>query len=165
MMENFTIKALKSNHNKEILDIYKLGIETNNATFNTTVPTWEEWDKGHLKHSRLVVKTDDKIVGWIALSPVSSRCNYSGVAEVSVYIHPAFGGLGFASKLMEMMIPESENNGIWTLQSSIFPENEASIKLHEKFGFRKVGYREKISKMNGVWRDTILLERRSPNLM
>ncbi|MDP9958072.1 phosphinothricin acetyltransferase [Epilithonimonas hungarica] len=164
-MEFFTIKPLQSNHNKEILDIYKLGIETKNATFNTAVPTWEAWDKGHLKHSRLVIKAGDKIAGWIALSPVSSRCNYSGVAEVSVYIHPGFGGLGLASKLMEMMIPESENNGIWTLQSSVFPENKASIKLHEKFGFRKVGYREKISKMNGVWRDTILLERRSPNLM
>lgn len=138
-----------------------MGIETKNATFNTVIPTWEEWDKSHLQHSRLVIETDDKIVGWIALSPVSSRCNYNGVAEVSVYIHPDFSRLGFASELMEKMISESENNGIWTLQSSVFPENESSIKLHEKFGFREVGYREKISKMDGIWRDTILLERRS----
>lgn len=164
-MKNYKIKPLETKHHKEVLNIYKLGIETKNATFNTTVPTWEDWNKGHLQHSRLVIETDDKIAGWIALSPVSSRCNYSGVAEVSVYIHPDFNGLGLASRLMEAMIEQSENNGIWTLQSSVFPENEASIRLHEKFGFRKVGYREKISKMDGIWRDTILLERRSKNLI
>ncbi len=162
---NFIIKPLESNHRTEVLEIYKLGIETKNATFNTAVPTWEEWDKGHLQHSRFVIEIENNIAGWIALSPVSSRCNYSGVAEVSVYIHPDFNGLGLASELMIILISESEKNRIWTLQSSIFPENEASIKLHEKFGFRKVGYREKISKMNGVWRDTILLERRSPKIL
>ncbi len=159
------ISSLETKHQQEVLKIYKLGIETKNATFNTVVPTWEDWDKSHLQHCRLVIETDDKIVGWIALSPVSSRCNYSGVAEVSVYIHPDFNGLGLASKLMEAMIEQSENNGIWTLQCSVFPENEASIKLHEKFRFRKVGYREKISKMDGIWRDTILLERRSKSLI
>lgn len=157
----YKVSPLEPKHKNEVLEIYKLGIETKNATFNTVIPTWEEWDKSHLQHSRLVIETDDKIVGWIALSPVSSRCNYNGVAEVSVYIHPDFSRLGFASELMEKMVSESENNGIWTLQSSVFPENESSIKLHEKFGFREVGYREKISKMDGIWRDTILLERRS----
>lgn len=157
----YKVSPLEPKHKNEVLEIYKLGIETKNATFNTVIPTWEEWDKSHLQHSILVIETDDKIVGWIALSPVSSRCNYNGVAEVSVYIHPDFSRLGFASELMEKMISESENNGIWTLQSSVFPENESSIKLHEKFGFREVGYREKISKMDGIWRDTILLERRS----
>lgn len=165
MKENFIIKPLEESHQKEILEIYKSGIETKNATFNTTVPTWEEWDKGHLSHSRFVIESNGKIAGWIALSPVSSRCNYSGVAEVSVYIHPDFGGFGFASKLMEKVIDESEKNGIWTLQSSVFPENLASVKLHEKFGFRKVGFREKISKVDGIWRDTILYERRNPNLL
>ncbi len=160
-MKTFTIKPLVESHQNDVLEIYELGIETKNATFNTTVPTWEEWDKGHLQHSRFVVELENNIAGWIALSPVSTRCNYSGVAEVSVYIHPEYSGLRFASKLMEIMISESEKNGIWTLQSSVFPENEASIKLHEKFGFRKVGYREKIAKMDGIWRDTILLERRS----
>jgi phosphinothricin acetyltransferase len=164
-MENYEIKPLRIKHQQEVLNIYKLGIETKNATFNTVVPTWEEWDKGHLQHSRLVVEIENNIAGWIALSPVSTRCNYSGVAEVSVYMHPDFNGLGLASKLMEAMIEQSENNGIWTLQSSVFPENEASIKLHEKFRFRKVGYREKISKMDGIWRDTILLERRSKSLI
>ncbi|PZU83886.1 MAG: N-acetyltransferase [Chryseobacterium sp.] len=158
---NFIINPLEANYQTEVLEIYRLGIETKNATFNTTIPTWEEWDKGHLQHSRFIVEIENKIVGWIALSPVSSRCNYSGVAEVSVYIHPDFNGLGLASELMKILISESENNGIWTLQSSVFPENEASIRLHEKFDFRKVGYREKISKMDGVWRDTILLEKRS----
>lgn len=161
----FRINPLEPKHQTEVLVIYKLGIETKNATFNSAIPTWEEWDKSHLQHSRLVIETDDKIVGWIALSPVSSRCNYSGVAEVSVYIHPNFNGLGLASRLMEAMIAESENNRIWTLQSSVFPENEASLKLHEKFGFRKVGYREKISKMDDIWRDTILLERRSKSFI
>jgi L-amino acid N-acyltransferase YncA len=165
MKENPIIKTLKEEHKNQILEIYKSGIETKNATFNTTVPTWEEWDNGHLLHSRFVIECNGKIAGWIALSPVSSRCNYSGVAEVSVYIHPDFGGLGFASKLMEKAIEESENNGIWTLQSSVFPENLASVKLHERFGFRKVGFREKISKMDGIWRDTILYERRNLNLL
>ena len=117
-----------------------------------------------LKHSRFVIESDNETAGWIALSPVSSRCNYSGVAEVSIYIHPDFSGLGFASRLMEQLIEESGQNGIWTLQSSVFPENLASVKLHEKFGFRKVGFREKISKMDGIWRDTILFERRNPNI-
>jgi len=162
---DFIIKHLGANHQTDILEIYKLGIETKNATFNTTVPTLEEWDKDHLQHSRFVIETENNIAGWIALSPVSSRCNYSGVAEVSVYIHPDFKGLGLASELMTILIPESEKNGIWTLQSSVFPENVPSIKLHEKFGFRKVGYREKISKMDGVWRDTILLERRSLKIL
>ncbi len=162
---NFIIKPLEANHQTKVLGIYKLGIETKNATFNTTVPTWEEWDKGHFQHSRFVVETGNNIAGWIAISPVSTRCSYSGVAEVSVYIHPNFNGLGLASELMKILISESENNGIWTLQSSIFPENKASIKLHEKFGFRKVGYREKISKLDGVWRDTILFEKRSLNIL
>jgi len=165
MKENFIIKPLLESHQKEILDIYKLGIETKNATFNTIVPTWEEWNNGHLKHSRFVIESGGKIAGWIALSPVSSRCNYSGVAEVSVYVHPEFGRLGFASELMKVLIDESEKNEIWTLQSSIFPENLASQKLHENFGFRKVGYREKISKMDEIWRDTILYERRNQNLL
>lgn len=165
MKENFIIKPLEESHQKEILEIYKSGIETKNATFNTTVPTWEAWNNGHLSHSRFVIESMEKIAGWIALSPVSSRCDYSGVAEVSVYLHPDFGGLGYASELMRILIDESAKNGIWTLQSSVFAENLASVKLHEKFGFRKVGYREKISKMDGIWRDTILYERRNPNLL
>ncbi|WP_379964787.1 GNAT family N-acetyltransferase [Epilithonimonas sp. UC225_85] len=165
MKENSIIKHLETIHSKDVLEIYKAGIETKNATFNRTVPTWEEWDNSHLKHSRFVIETENKITGWIALSPVSSRCNYSGVAEVSVYIHPEFSGFGFASELMNYMINESEKNGIWTLQSSVFPENLVSVKLHEKFGFRKVGFREKISKMDGIWRDTILYERRNPNIL
>lgn len=165
MKINPIIKPLEDSHQNDVLEIYRLGIETGNATFNTIVPTWEEWDSSHLRHSRFVIENIDQIAGWIALSPVSSRCNYSGVAEVSIYIHPNFGGFGFASKLMEKVIVESKEYGIWTLQSSVFPENIASVKLHKRFGFREVGYREKISKMNGNWRDTILYERRNPNLL
>jgi len=165
MKGHLIIKPLEEIHQKAILEIYRLGIETKNATFNTIVPTWEEWDNSHLKHSRFVIETEGKIAGWIALSPVSSRCNYSGVAEISIYVHPNFSGLGFASELMKVMIDESEKKGIWTLQSSVFAENKASVKLHEKFNFRKVGFREKISKMEGAWRDTILYERRNSNML
>ncbi len=155
------IKPLETKHQKAVLEIYRLGIETKNATFNTSVPSWEEWDLGHLKHSRFVIEKDDVVLGWIALSPVSTRCNYSGVAEVSVYIAPNYSGQKLASKLMDKVISESEKNGIWTLQSSIFPENLASVKLHQNFDFRVVGIREKISKIDDSWRDTILFERRS----
>lgn len=160
-MKEIRIQPMLPEFQEEILEIYRLGIATKNATFNISVPTWKEWDSGHLQHSRFVALKENQIAGWIALSPVSTRCNYSGVAEVSVYIHPDFNGLGLASKLMEKVISESESNGIWTLQSSIFPENQASAKLHEKSGFRKVGIREKISKIDGIWRDTALYERRS----
>ena len=109
-MKTFATKPLLEMHRKDVLEIYKLGIETKNATFNTSVPTWDEWDKGHLQHSRFYVEIDKRIAGWIALSPVSSRCNYSGVAEVSIYIHPDFFGLGIASELMKVLICLSLNH-------------------------------------------------------
>jgi phosphinothricin acetyltransferase len=146
---------------RAVQEIYKDGIATQNATFETEVPGWEEWDKNHLKSCRLVISREDEILAWAALSPVSGRCIYSGVAEVSIYVAKEWRGKGFGKKLLGRLIADSEDENIWTLQAGIFPENESSIRLHEKMGFRKIGYREKIGQLFGVWRDIILLERRS----
>lgn len=146
----------------QVQSIYKSGIDTNIATFETTVPTFEAWDKSHLSFCRLVAENSQmNVIGWAALSPVSGRCVYGGVAEVSVYLHPDAQGQGLGKLLLEKLIDESEQNGIWTLQAGIFAENKASVKLHTKMGFRQIGYREKIGKLHGVWKDTVLMERRS----
>lgn len=144
-----------------ILEIYKMGLETRNATFETEVPSWVDWDAKHHAHSRFVFVEGEKVLGWIALSPVSARKVYAGVVEVSVYIDTDAHGKGIGSKLMEKVIFSSGEQGIWTLYSSIFPENIATLRLHEKFGFRVIGRRENIAKLDDQWRDTILLERRS----
>ncbi len=141
--------------------IYQQGMATGFATFQDEVPSWESWDKDHLRHSRLLVKEGDQIMGWAALSPVSGRCVYGGVAEISIYIAENARGKGYGKSLLNKLIAESERNGIWTIQAEIFPENIASIELHKKCGFRQIGFREKIGKKNGVWRDTLLMERRS----
>ena len=146
---------------EQVAQIYQQGIATGNATFQQNIPTWEDWDESHLKSCRIVGIMDNKIVGWAALTAVSSRCVYAGVAEVSVYVATNYRGLKIGTKLLEYLIEESEASNIWTLQAGIFPENIASIKIHEQLGFRIVGKREKIGKMNGKWRDTLLLERRS----
>jgi len=144
-----------------VLEIYKMGLDTRNATFETEVPTWFEWESKHLPHSCFVYVDHGQILGWAALSHVSSRLVYKGVAEISIYIDTRFLSKGIGSQLMEMLIQSSEEHGIWTLFSSIFPENIATLKLHEKFGFRIIGTREKIAQLDGKWRDTVLLERRS----
>ncbi len=146
---------------EQVKQIYLEGIQTGNATFQQEVPTWEEWDHSHVKECRLVARANGVLLGWCALTPVSSRCVYNGVAEVSVYVGTNSKGAGVGSLLMEELIKTSEEQGFWTLQSGIFPENMASIHLHKKFGFREVGTRERIGKMNGVWRDNVFLERRS----
>ncbi|MCX2584770.1 GNAT family N-acetyltransferase [Pedobacter sp. MR22-3] len=148
-------------HWEEVRIIYLQGIATKQATFQTDAPAWEEWDNGHLAGLRYVAIIDGNVAGWAALTSVSGRCVYAGVTEVSVYIHEAFRGKGVGKALLQNLVTESEASNIWTLQSGIFPENTASIALHEKLGFRKIGYREKIGKMDGVWRDTVLMERRS----
>lgn len=155
------IKKLLPEHWEVVKNIYELGIATGVATFETKAPDWETWDKNHLPHSRLVIEYDQRVAGWIALSPVSGRCVYGGVAEISIYIHPACKGLGLGYVLMHELIKESEANGIWTLQAGIFEENKASIRLHEKSGYRKVGYRENLGKLNQHWHNIILFERRS----
>ncbi|HPT03397.1 MAG TPA: N-acetyltransferase family protein [Bacteroidales bacterium] len=145
----------------DVAEIYRQGIETGHATFEQKVPSWEEWNSRHLEACRFVALSNGQIAGWAALSPVSERCVYAGVAEVSVYVGEKFRGQKIGSRLLEKLIGESGQNGIWTLQAGIFPENDSSIRMHEALGFRRVGYREKIGKMNGRWRDTLLLERRS----
>lgn len=148
-------------HYPAISDIYKQGIDTGMATFETSVPSWEIWNETKLPHSRLVAVQDDTVLGWAALSKVSSRWVYGGVAEVSVYVSENHRGKGVGKLLMQNLIAESEANGIWTLQSGMFPENEATIALHASFRFRMIGYRERIGKLQGVWRDSVIMERRS----
>ena len=155
------IREMIPNDSTRVLEIYKMGLDTMNATFETNVPSWIDWDSKHLNHSRFVYLESDKILGWIALSPVSTRKVYEGVVEVSVYIDTNILGKGIGSKLMEKVIISSEMHGIWTLYSSVFPENVATLKLHDRFGFRVIGTREKIAKLDNKWRDTVLLERRS----
>lgn len=144
-----------------VLDIYAYGLRTRNATFETQVPTWEKWNQLHLTHSRFVFVQNKNILGWTALSKVSSRSVYQGVCEVSVYIAENSLGRGVGTKLLKAVIDSSEKNGIWTLFSSLFPENIASVKMHENCGFRKIGTRERIATLYGIWRDTVIMERRS----
>lgn len=141
--------------------IYQHSLEAGTASLDTEVPTWEEWDKSHLRVGRLVATAHDRVVGWIALTAISTREVYKGVASISVYISHRHQGKSIGKFLMEQLIIESERNGIWTLQSNIFPENQPSIRLHRKLGFRTVGYREKIGCLNGLWRNIVLMERRS----
>nr|WP_294921684.1 GNAT family N-acetyltransferase [uncultured Flavobacterium sp.] len=141
--------------------IYEKGIKTGNATFQTSAPSWEDWNESHLASCRIVAQSNDQIIGWAALTPVSSRCVYAGVAEVSVYVDPQHSSKGIGLALLNELVHLSEAEGIWTLQAGIFPENIASLRIHEKAGFRILGVREKIGKQNGLWRDTVLLERRS----
>jgi phosphinothricin acetyltransferase len=158
------IIPLLPEHWVAVKTIYEQGIATGHATFQTGAPEWEEWDGAHLKHSRLVAVLDDQVAGWAALTPVSGRCVYAGVAEVSVYIAPAHRGKKIGETILKALVDSSEQHNIWTLQAGIFPENPASLKIHEKCGFRLLGTREKIGQHNGIWRDTVLLERRSKKI-
>ncbi len=145
-----------------VATIYKEGIATGFATFETNVPSFDTWDRAHLETCRIVAFDAERILGWAALSPVSSRCVYGGIAEVSVYISASSRGIGVGKLLMDQLIFESEKAGLWTLQSGIFPENTASAQLHKKVGFRYIGTREHIGKTSdGMWKDNLLFERRS----
>ncbi len=155
------ITYLKEIHYSEVAKIYQQGIDGGNSTFETKVPLFETWDKNHLNHSRLVAFEKDQLVGWAALSPVSERCVYEGVAEVSIYIENEFQQKGIGKLLLAELIIESEKNGIWSLQAGIFPENKPSIQLHLANGFSVLGERERIGKLNGIWKNTLLLYRRS----
>lgn len=149
----------------EVRAIYEAGIATRNATFETTAPAWEAWDGAHLPDHRLVAVTEaGEVAGWASLSPTSDRCVYAGVAENSVYIHPDHRGRGVGRALLQALVAGAEAAGFWTIQTGIFPENTASVRLHEQCGFRVVGRRERIGRMDGVWRDTLFLERRSPTV-
>lgn len=161
MEEPSTIIPLTQASWLAVRDIYLEGIATGNATFETKAPTWKRWDTNHLPFARLVLIQNDEVLGWAALSRVSQREVYAGVAEVSVYVSEKARGRGVGSKLLDALITASEENGIWTLQAGVFPENVSSLKLHERHGFRQVGYRERIGKMDERWRNTVLMERRS----
>lgn len=161
MTSQLTIAPLQAGDWDRVKEIYLEGIATGNATFETAAPAWEQWDAAHLSFARLTARQDGNLIAWAALSPVSQRCVYGGVAEVSVYVSTCSRRSGVGRKLLQALIDESEQNGIWTLQAGMFPENTGSLALHRSCGFREVGRRQRIGKMNGIWRDTILLERRS----
>ena len=161
LVNGIQVRTLTCDDWEHVRSIYLDGIATAQATFETRAPSWANWDSAHLPAPRLVATSEEQIVGWAALSPVSARAVYAGVAEVSVYVSRDSRGKGVGKVLLESLVVNSERNGIWTLQASIFPENGPSMALHKYCGFREVGRRERIGKMNGVWRDTILLERRS----
>jgi phosphinothricin acetyltransferase len=146
---------------EEVRSIYQDGIASGQATFETEAPSWEAWDAAHHSFARLVARCGGRVLGWAALSPVSRRRCYAGVAEVSVYVAAACQRRGLGRQLLEAVIRESERHGIWTLQGATFPENEASLRLQRRCGFREVGRRELVAQLHGVWRDTVLTERRS----
>jgi len=146
---------------EQVRTIYLQGIETGNATFETEAPTWERWDTGHLRRGRLVAREEAHLLGWAALSAVSARAVYAGVAELSIYVAEASRGQGVGQALLEATIASTESEGIWTLQAGVFPENAPSLALLERNGFRRLGVRERVGKHYGVWRDVVLLERRS----
>ena len=160
-MSEFVIDSMTADDWPAVRAVYLEGIATGEATFETEAPSWETWDSGHLSFARLVARAGEDVMGWAALSPVSQRKAYLGVAEVSVYVAAHSRGKGVGKALLERLIQESEQHGIWTLQAAVFPENAATLAVHKRCGFREVGRRERISKLNGIWRDTILLERRS----
>lgn len=159
-----TIAAMTGEHAQPVLDIYRLGIATGNATFETEPPTWDRFDARHLAEHRFVALDGDRVVGWVACSAVSDRCVYAGVVEHSVYVHPDAGGRGVGRMLLTELIDSTEKAGIWTIQSGVFPENAASLALHAAAGFRTIGSREKVGRHHGTWRDVTLLERRSPTV-
>jgi L-amino acid N-acyltransferase YncA len=144
--------------------IYEQGIAGRNATFETEAPDWDAWDRSHLDGHRLVAVEDGRVLGWAALAPVSERCVYQGVAENSVYVDSSAHGRGIGKALLERLITDAERAGIWTIQTGVFPENEASIALHLRCGFRVVGTRERLGRLDGEWRDVLFLERRSERI-
>ncbi|WP_228852737.1 GNAT family N-acetyltransferase [Aegicerativicinus sediminis] len=164
MIKSVFIRPIFKEDWKEIASIYKQGMETGIATFETELPSWKKWKKSHLIDISIAAQFNNKVIGFATLSPTSKRKAYKGVAEVSIYVGSEYSNRGVGKKLMEELISISEMHGFWTLQSAIFLENKASIYLHEKFGFRKIGFREKIGQRNGRWFDNILMERRSKNV-
>lgn len=160
-MSKVIIREIRESDYPYIREIFTQGIETKNATFETVAPDWDYWNKSKLPYCRLAAVIDDEVVGWAALSATSSRYVYRGINEVSIYISKHLSGTGIGKMLLTALIEESEKNGVWTLTASIFPENTVSIHLHKSQGFREIGYMEKAGCMDGIWRDTVLLERRS----
>jgi L-amino acid N-acyltransferase YncA len=158
---DFIVDKMKDEDWPKVAAIYREGIAMGNATFEKDAPEWKKWDKSHLRDCKLIARAAGEVIGWAVLSPVSTRCDYSGVAEVSLYVTAPARGIGVGKALLRALIDESERKGIWTLQAGIFPENSASIALVKSCGFREVGVRQRLGQMNGVWRDVVLVERRS----
>lgn len=158
---DYIVRPMKKDDWSEVVEIYYQGIQTNNATFSTSCPSYEEWDNGHIKDCRFVAETDGEVTGWVALAPVSVRECYKGVAELSIYVDVNHAGKSVGELLLKKLLEASEEAGFWTIQSSVFQNNAASLRLHEKCGFRTVGYRERIAKDRfGMWRSTVILEHR-----
>ena len=157
------VRAMRAEDAEQVLAIYQAGLDGGNASFELTAPSWSAFDATRLPEHRLVaVDADDLVLGWAAVSPTSTRPVYAGVVEHSVYVDPAVRGRGVARRLLDALIDSTEVAGVWTIQSGVFPENTASLALHERAGFRVVGVRERIGRHHGRWRDVVLLERRSP---
>ncbi|MEW1633641.1 N-acetyltransferase family protein [Streptomyces sp. NPDC093801] len=164
-MTGVRIEALLPEHAEQVLGIYQAGIDEGNATFETQAPDWAAFDKAKLPGHRFVALDEGgRVAGWVAASAVSDRCAYAGVVEHSVYVHPDARGRGVAGRLLAALVESTEAAGIWTVQSGVFPENTASLAVHERVGFRIIGTRERIGRHHGVWRDVVLLERRSPRI-
>jgi len=158
------IQPLRPDDWPAVRAIFQAGIASGDATFETAAPTWEAWDAAHLPEHRLVARDDGQVLAWAALAPVSDRCAYAGVAEDSIYVAPAAQGRGVGRQLLAALVASAEQGGIWTVQTGIFPENRASVRLHQACGFRLVGVRERLGRLDGRWRDVLLLERRSPRI-
>lgn len=159
--QDISIEAMSEKDWPAVSTIYGEGIATRNATFEKSIPEWQKWDSGHLRTCRLVARAGNDVLGWAALTPVSGRCIYAGVAEVSVYVAERARGQKVGLKLLHKLVETSEREGIWTLQAGIFPENIASVELHKRCGFTTVGTRKRLGRMDGRWRDVSLMERRS----
>jgi len=157
----YTLDRMTADDWKQVREIYLEGIATRNATIETEAPDWDEWDANHRPDCRLVARSDDKVLGWAVLSPVSQRIAYLGVAEESIYVAASARGTGVGKALLAALIKESEEAGVWSLQAGIFPENTASIAVHKSVGFREIGVQERKGSLDGVWRDVVLMERRS----
>ena len=162
--QGFRIAPMTADHAGQVLDIYRLGIASGHATFETEPPAWDSFTAGRLPDHRFVALDGHQVIGWVACSGVSDRCVYAGVVEHSVYVHPDARGRGVGRALLDALIASTEAAGIWTIQSGVFPENVASLALHTAAGFRTVGTRERVGRHHGVWRDVILIERRSPRI-
>ncbi|PWR09029.1 N-acetyltransferase [Micromonospora acroterricola] len=162
-MADITVRPLRNDDAERVLTIYQAGLDAGNASFETTAPTWPVFVAARLPAHRFVaVDADDTVLGWIAVAPTSARAVYAGVVEHSVYVDPAAQGRGVARLLLDTLIASTEAAGIWTIQSGVFPDNAASLTLHQRAGFRVIGVRERVARHHGRWRDVVLLERRSP---
>jgi phosphinothricin acetyltransferase len=164
-VDDIVVTAMRPEHAADVLDVYRLGIDEGDATFETEPPTWAEFDAAKLPaHRAVALGADGRLLGWVAASAVSGRCVYAGVVEHSVYVHPDARGRGVGGRLLRALIASTEAAGVWTIQSGIFPENLASLALHRSAGFRIVGTRERLGRHHGVWRDVVLVERRSSKI-